>query len=214
MENKSYGLWLGVIGGVILILLGLMYLVRNMPGPDTSVKIPEVTADDWQEGAGNLPVTLVEYSDFQCPACALYYPLVKRVKTDFASTTRFVYRHFPLPQHVHAKTAAYAAEAAGLQGKFFEMHDVLFEKQKEWENDADPTQKFVSYAETIGLDIARFNTDRTSDAVKKKVDEAESRARTIGIPATPTFFVNGKQVANPNGYDEFKALLDAALKNG
>jgi len=232
MENKNYGVWGGVIIGVIVIVLALMYLVKS-PTPPTpgSLTLPPVTASDWQKGQAGTstpPLTLVEYSDFQCPACAVYYGLVKKLEAEYSTSTLFVYRHFPLPQHLDAKEAAYATEAAGKQGKFFEMHDILFEKQSEWGVDThilptDPTEitpamkavlepKLISYAQTLGLDMAKFKADMASKEIHDKIDQAILDGRAMGIPATPTFFLNGKQLENPNGYEDFKKIFDESLK--
>ncbi|MFA6006620.1 MAG: thioredoxin domain-containing protein [Candidatus Paceibacterota bacterium] len=230
MEDKNYTLWGGVTLGVVVIVLGIMWFVGNTPAPKPGGNIvaPPVTEADWQEGASTLPLTLVEYSDFQCPACGAYYPVVQKLKAEYATSTRFVYRHFPLPQHLDAKYGAYAAEAAGKQGKFFEMHDMLFEKQTEWGIDTkvllgDPEEltpameavlmpKLLSYAQKLGLDIDKFKADIVSKEIKDKIDTAIADGRTLDIPATPTFFLNGKQLEpNPNGFDEFKKLIDAAL---
>lgn len=238
MENQNYGLWGGVTVGIVAIVLGLMWYVGNspVPQPGANISMPPLTASDWQEGPSTAPgaspalLTLVEYSDFQCPACALYYPLVKRLKGEYASTTIFVYRHFPLPQHLDAKLASYAAEAAGMQGKFFEMHDILFEKQKEWGIDTkvlptDPSEmtpamrsvlepKLIGYAKALGLDIAKFTLDMASKEVAERIEKATTEAKQIGVPATPTFFLNGRQLqfTSPNPYDEIKKLMDDTLK--
>lgn len=238
MQETNYGLWGGVTLGVIVIVLGLMWFVGGTPtpAPGGNIVAPEVTAADWQEGpsttlgASPAPLTLMEYSDFQCPACGAIYPVLQKLKTEYASSTRFVYRHFPLAQHLDAKLASYAAEAAGRQGKFFEMHDLLFEKQQEWGIDthvtlSDPTEltpamkavlepKLLSYAESLKLDMMQFKADMASQEIHDKIDKTIVDGRTMGIPATPTFFLNGKQLnlVTPKPYDELKAILDAALK--
>jgi len=230
MDNKNYGLWGGVTLGVIVIVLGLMWFVGSTPiaVPGGNIVPPVVTEADWQTGNSTMPVTIVEYSDFQCPACRAYYSVLKRLEAEYASSTNFVYRHFPLAQHLDAQLAAYAVEAAGTQGKFFEMHDILFEKQGEWGIDSsilptDPKEltasmrtiletKLFGYAESLNLDMQKFKADMVSTEIHDKVTRAIADGKSLGIPATPTFFLNGKQLANPNGYDEFKNLIDAALK--
>ncbi len=228
MEETNYGLWGGVVIGIVVIVLGVMFFVGNGAAPSPAgITMPQVAASDWQEGTTTMPLTLVEYSDFQCPACGAYYPIVKRLKTEYASSTRFVYRHFPLPQHLDAKEGAYAAEAAGKQGKFFEMHNMLFENQKDWATDThilptDPTDltpamqavlepKLVGYAQKLGLDVTKFKADMASKEIHDKIDTAIADGKTMQIPATPTFFLNGKQIENPNGFDPFKKLLDDTL---
>jgi protein-disulfide isomerase len=124
----------------------------------------------------------------------------------------FGYRYFPLPQHANALVAAYAATAAGLQGKFWQMHDLLFENQTSWQDLADPTSVFAGYATSLGLNMAKFTADSNSDAVKARVAASLQDATAMGLDYTPTLFVNGVRIANPQSYAAFKALIDAAAQ--
>jgi protein-disulfide isomerase len=169
---------------------------------------PPVSAQDHTAGPDDAPVTLVEYGDFECPYCGMAHPIVQAAQRDLGSQLRFVFRHFPLAEaHPHARLAAQAAEAAGAQGRFWEMHDTLFEHQ-----DALDVEDLVGYAESLGLDSAQFARDLESGTYAKKVrDDFRSGVRS-GVNGTPTFFVNGNRYdgswANENAF--IGALRDAA----
>ncbi|OHA16346.1 MAG: hypothetical protein A2830_00310 [Candidatus Taylorbacteria bacterium RIFCSPHIGHO2_01_FULL_44_110] len=174
----------------------------------------DVSSTDHARGSADASVTIIEYSDFQCPACATYYPLAERLLNESSTTVRFVYRHFPLypVPHKNALMASEASEAAALQGKFWEMHDILFDNQKLWETSSTAGTIFETYAERIGLDVETYKKDVVSDVVKARVQKDWDEARTLGINSTPTFFVNGKAIVNPNGYEAFKAIIDSAIR--
>jgi protein-disulfide isomerase len=150
---------------------------------------PPVSAQDHATGPDDAPVTLVEYGDYECPYCGMAYPIVKRAQQELGNQLRFIFRNFPLAEaHPHARLAAQAAEAAAAQGKFWEMHDMLFKNQTALEPD-----DLVGYAKSIGLDIAKFERDLKAGTFAKKVrDDFRSGVRS-GVNGTPTFFVNGKR---------------------
>ncbi|MEK7149867.1 MAG: thioredoxin domain-containing protein [Patescibacteria group bacterium] len=199
-----------------LIILGLGAIVLGMIGivskKTEGTLINPVNSSDWIRGNRNAKVVLVEYSDFQCPACAYYSGMVKNLERDFLNDLAVVYRHFPLEQiHKYAKLSAQAAEAAGKQGKFWEMHDVLFEKQSEWSVSDDALQNFISYAQTLGLDINRFQTELNSRDVEDRIQKNIVSAYNQKLAGTPTFFLNGKQISNPRDYEEFKNLIQKEI---
>ncbi|HEY1951178.1 MAG TPA: DsbA family protein [Gemmatimonadaceae bacterium] len=148
---------------------------------------PPVQAGDHISGPDDAPVTLVEYGDYECPYCGMAYSIVKQAQETLGNHLRFVFRNFPLAEaHPHARLAAQAAEAAGAQGKFWEMHDTLFEHQ-----DALEPEDILGYARELGLDVARFTQELESGSHTKKVrDDFRSGVRS-GVNGTPTFFVNG-----------------------
>lgn len=203
-----------VLGLVIIAgaIFGLVKLGGNAPIASGDLALP-VTIEDWSKGSLETTVALVEYSDFQCPACSAYYPLIKKLSEDYKDKLKVVYRHFPLRNiHKNAQIAAQAAEAAGKQGKFWEMHDLLFEKQDEWANLARPEDKFAQYAADIKLDAEQFKNDLNSDVVKEGVQADVDGGVSSLINATPTFFLNGKKIAdNPQGYEPFKTLIEQAI---
>lgn len=181
-------------------------------GGETGLLANVVSATDWTKGNAAATITLIEYSDFQCPACKAYHPIVKQVLDEYGEKARFAYRHFPLPQHRNAKPAAYAAEAAGRQEKFWEMHDVIFDRQTEWAEARDAEARFRDYAASLGLDLARYDADIALDEIESKVEADYASGVTSRVNATPTFFLNGVRI-QPRNYDEFKQFIEAALGN-
>ncbi len=155
------------------------------------------------------PVTVVEFGDYQCPACGAAYPELKKIQQDYQGKITFVFRNFPLTMHANAKVAAYAAEAAAKQNKFWEMHDKLYETQNEWSNLSNDAAvaKFNEYAEALGLNVDQFKQDEAGDAVKKVVEDDTSAGNAININATPTLYVNGEQ-ASSYDYNTIKSLID------
>ena len=156
---------------------------------------------------GNLEsdITLIEFSDFQCPACGQAYPIVKQLSEEYGDQFSLEYRHFPLRAiHPNAQIAAQAAEAAGVQGKFWEMHDMLFDNQSEWSTSFNPTKNFKEYAETLEINVDRFEYDLKSDEVKQKVNADADQAELLNLPGTPSFIVNGET----KSFEEFVAMLD------
>jgi protein-disulfide isomerase len=146
-------------------------------------------------GPANAPVTLEEFGDFQCPPCGLLHPVLKTMEKEFGDKLRVVFREYPLvPSHQHALSAARAAEAAGLQGKFWEMHDLIFENQKGWDKAFDARPIFEGYAQKIGLDMTRYRTDLTSQIVEQRIFQDGKRAHALGVQGTPTVFMNGREV--------------------
>ena len=152
-----------------------------------STKLEISTSDAPSRGAPMAKITLVEFSDFQCPHCGAAHPDLVRALREFDGNLRLVYRYFPLSNHTRALPAAKAAEAARLQGKFWEMHDLLFEHQRQLE-DAD----LKKYATELGLDMQRFESDMASEQVVKRIQADRDMGEKLGIEATPSFFVNGR----------------------
>jgi protein-disulfide isomerase len=163
---------------------------------------PEVDPErDHTLGPPDAPVTLVEYGDFECPFCARSYPAVKEIRRQLGDQLRFAFRHFPRPEHPHARHAAEASEAASAQGHFWQMHDMLFEHQGALED-----RDLVGYAAAIGLDFGRFEHNLTSHVYLERVHaDLQSGARN-GVHGTPTFFING---VKHEGADTFDDLMDA-----
>lgn len=147
-------------------------------------------------GSPNASVTVEEFADFQCPACGQKYPVLHQIQSIYGPRIKFIFRHFPLPMHDKAYDAAVAAEAAGLQGsdKFWAMHAQLYTNQQTWSADANYKQVFRSYAEKIGLDIDRFETDMAGLQTKNRVGADMERGKALNINTTPTVYVNGKDI--------------------
>ena len=186
-------------------------------------------------GGATARVTIEEYGDFQCQPCGKLYPLLKVVEQDYGDRLRVIFRHMPLHKHEHALLAARAAEAAGLQGRFWEMHDMLFENSLRWTKgvdtvgpDASPSRRlgsnvlamdlevrdvFFRYAEILQLDGERFKQDLDSDPIRARVESDRARGAGLGIDRTPTIYVNGRHVPAPSALtsEGLHAAIDAAL---
>jgi len=198
-----------VVGG----LIGLFLLV-NKPTPTPAGDKTKITrSTTHHEGSGS--IQMVEFGDYQCPACGAAYPNVKQIMKDFDGKVTLSFRNFPLTQlHPNAQLSAQAAEAAALQNKFWEMHDKLYETQKDWSDLSDPTDTFVGYAKDLGLNTDKFKTDLTSDAVKNTIAQDLADATALNLNGTPTFFFNGTQYTGNSDYaslrDQIQSLLGAA----
>ena len=213
MKNKII-LWAIIAVVVIGSIFGIVKLASKSqtPGSDNlAITISAINDNENIKGDKEALATLIEYSDFQCPACGSYYPIVKKVTEDLGAKVRFAYRHFPLPQHKNAKLAATVAEAAGKQGKFWEMHDLIFQNQSDWSEEKNAAILFAKYAQDIGLDLARFQTDVASDDIKAKIENDYKSGVKAGVNSTPSFFLNGKKMDNPRNYDEFKNAIEQTL---
>src|SRR6266508_5916610 len=164
-------------------------------------------------GNPDAPATLEEFADFQCPPCGNFAGFTEELLKQYDSRLRIVFRNFPLPGHEHAREASLAAEAAGLQGDFWEMHDVLYREQAVWTKASNVRESFESYAGMIGLNIDQFRKDMDGEKAKARVDSDRKRGDSLGIQVTPTLFINNRQLdpkdKNPEG---IRAVINAALK--
>ena len=216
-----------IVGVIILIFAGILVFHKSSS--------PTSSANPTNHVEGNLSskVTLVEYGDYQCPVCESYYTTVKAVQQKYNDTVKFQFRNLPIPQiHPNGIAGARAAEAADLQGKFWQMHDALYDQQNydEWAYDpaaqtvrsADPLPFFKAYAKAIGLNVTKFEKDYASSAVNDRINADEAAfSKTKQSVGTPSFFINGKFYANSNfvdssgqpSIDAFSNILDTALKS-
>lgn len=209
-------LWGGGIIIFTLILWGMAKLSENVQLPAGSLSVP-VSAQDNSEGPADAPLTLVEYSDFQCPACAVYQPLLTKLfaDPDLTGKIRIVFRQFPLTSiHENAMLAAQAAQASALQRKFWEMHDLLFANQDVWKNQSDTEARatFALYAVQIGLDNIKYSTDLDRSSVKEFIQSQYASGISSGVNSTPSFFINGTRMAQPGSYEQLKQSVLSALK--
>lgn len=210
-QNKMKNIitW-SIVGAVIVAIVVL--IVISSKGGGTTATVASVTAEDHVKGSATAPVTIIEYSDFQCPACAAYFPIMKSLEQKYGDQIAIVYRNYPLTQiHPNAQLAAQAAEAANLQGKFWEMHDLLFERQSSWSSLSNAKQTFIDYAKELQLDEQKFTDDLNSSDIKNRVAADVASGNSVAISGTPTFFLNGKKLTNPSTEDAFAKLIDAEL---
>ena len=203
---------------VFLILGAIVYVIITLnDGPKQTDELGNLIIgtmaheSDWSKGNPEAPNVLVEYSDFQCPACASYHTPVKRLIENIGDDVRLVYRHFPLRQaHPNAQLAGQAAEAAGMQGKFFEMHDILFARQSDWSH-GSPEDKFLAYAGELELDVDQFKKDMKSKIARNGVNDDFDSGLKANVNSTPTFFLNGQLIKPQPDYETFRAIIRAAI---
>ncbi|MEK7604932.1 MAG: thioredoxin domain-containing protein [Patescibacteria group bacterium] len=221
MRRES--LILGGIGAVTLIIVVVAAVLLSGPQSQSKNSTSKVTdmallygpeAERESTGTPSAKVTIVEFGDFQCPACGAVYPIVKKIKADYKDKIYFVFRNFPLPQHKNGAVSAEAAYAAGLQGKFWEMHDLLYGSQVEWgeKPEAQAKSLITGYGQTIGLDMDKFNESVSNNAGNTKIQKDQNDGYALGVDSTPTFFINGEKFAGVLSYDQFKKLIDDRLK--
>lgn len=146
-------------------------------------------------GPASAPAHLEEFGDFQCPPCGLFHPILQQMHAEFGDRLSITFREFPLvPAHQHALAAASAAEAAGLQGKFWEMHDLIYEHQADWKDQFDVRPIFEGYAKQIGLDVDRYKRDMNGEVVAQRIFQDGKRGHSLGVKGTPTVFLNGREI--------------------
>ena len=198
---------LGILTATIAIIgIAVFFFSKPAPPPRPVAREELVTADSFFIGNASASAWLVEFSDFQCPACRAFMPVVDGLVTKYPDKLLFVYRHFPLVKHEYAKPAAMAAEAAGEQGKFWEMAKLLFENQ-----DRFSTAPLTSLADELKLDRKKFDAGLNSQDIKAKVDRDETAAIQLKLPGTPSFFLNGVRltVASPG---ELKTVVEESIR--
>lgn len=215
-NGKSGVWWLWLL--TLVILAGVVFGVYKLatitpPGgvPGEEKLADPVVATDWLDGNLDAKVQLVEYSDFQCPACAFYAPWVKQLREEFKDDELVVvYRHFPLrASHPNAQIAAQVAEAAGLQGKFWLAADLIFDGQKRWAEQIVARETLLDIVKSTGVNMVKLNADIDSTLVKNKIEAHYQSGLRSGVTGTPSFYLNGEKIVNPQTYEEFRELIIA-----
>lgn len=209
----SKGFW-GIIAGIVLIFIGITVISNNNKASAPSSSKSGSSLSQHVQGSGSTGVTLVEYGDYQCPYCEQYFPTVKSVVEEYKDKIKFQFRHFPLTNlHQNAFAASRAAEAAGKQNKFWEMHDALYSPSNNqvWTAASNPNPYFEQYAQQIGLNITVFKKDFASSAVNDTINADMAEGQRLGITGTPTFFINGKKTEIANDLKTFQKVLDEAI---
>ncbi|OGE32729.1 hypothetical protein A3J19_03495 [Candidatus Daviesbacteria bacterium RIFCSPLOWO2_02_FULL_41_8] len=206
-----------VIITIILLVGGIFFLSRSASGPKdiTGATVLQIDYSKGEKtGSDSAKVKVVEFSDFQCPACLAVEPIVKQIRTSYSlDQVQIIYRHFPLPQHAYGRQAAIYAEAAGEQGKFWEMHGKLFETQAEWSDldEKGATAFFLGLAKQLNLDENKISQAIVDNNLKARIDGDTAEGQRLGVNSTPTFFVNGRKV-NMQSFNDLIAAVEAELK--
>lgn len=209
--------FLAILGILIIGFVGFIIFngkdsktVKNSSGEETTV-----SASEHKLGKGTKNVTLVEYGDFQCPSCGQFYSITQEVIKKYGDEITFQFRNFPLTQiHPNAMAAHRAAEAAAKQDKFWQMHDLLYERQQLWSNSKNPVQVMDDYATELGLNVDQFKKDYQSAEINAIINADIEAGTAKKVTGTPTFFLNDEQVdtSKLTSIDEFNKLIDAAIK--
>jgi protein-disulfide isomerase len=216
-----------IVAAVALGTIGSGAMLYRAKRPQQLQSIPEDKALSGKSGTESMhirgnpkaPVTLEEFGDFQCPPCGSFAAFLHELEKEYDSRLRVVFRNFPLPVHEHAREAALAAEAAGMQGKFWEMHDTLYREQPNWSKAPNARELFESYAGTIGLKLDQFKKDMDGEKAKARVDTDHARGESLGVKVTPSLFINDRPVdqkdKNPEGVRAaINAVLEEKSKSG
>ena len=209
--SKNFIITLAV---VILGLFGIFFITSKKDTKNsTPLNSSSAQLSNHTIGENKKNVVLVEYGDYQCPACGAYYPLIKQVVESYKTDIQFQFRNFPLQQiHKNARAAARAAEAASKQNKFWEMHDLLYEQQSSWEQSSAVNTIFEQYAKQIGLNVEQYKTDFASNEVNDIINADFNEGTRLGVESTPTFFLQGKKLDNPpRDIPGWKKLIDEQI---
>jgi protein-disulfide isomerase len=206
---------------VILLAVGVaagaaVFLSRGTDQPATDTPSTrshvEIKPGSHLRGAQDAQLTLAEFGDYECPSCGAWHPLIKEILSRYPAKLRLDFHHYPLVSiHPNAMAGAIAAEAAGEQGKFWEMHDQLFQTQRDWGEKQDPKPVFLVLAYRIGLDVNRFNQSMSSPALQSKILQDVSNAQDLRIDGTPTFYLNGEQIHPKASIEELVQLIESRL---
>jgi protein-disulfide isomerase len=209
---------------VIILVFGGIFIVSNNSKNNTASSATNNTPTNHTIGQDKDKVTLLEYGDYQCPYCSEYAPVVSQIATAYAPYITFQFSNLPLTSlHPNAFAGARAAEAAGLMGQFWQMHDILYQESENyyasnetaasWISSTNPQTYFDQFAGQLGLNVSKFNTDYASTKVNNLINsDVAAFAKTGAQEATPTFFLNGKQIQPPDSFASFQSDINAAIK--
>lgn len=201
-----------VVVAIVIVLIGVFVFTNNNKTDGSSGSSSSTKPSQHIEGEGKDGVTLVEYGDYECPYCGEYYATVKQVQSEYNTQMTFQFRNFPLVSiHQNAFAGARAAEAASMMGKFWQMHDLLYENQNQWAESSDPTTYFDQYAQQLGLNLQTFKTDYASDHANNVINADMAAGNKLGVDATPTFYLDGKEIQVANSQQAFETLINAAI---
>lgn len=224
--NKRFALWGGLLFALASVAFAMVWLVDDeTAGPqpqqaavnthsearasavDTgTATILQPREDDWIKGNREADVVVVKYSDFQCPACRFYASMDDQLGKELSDDVLFVYRHFPLRNFQFSRLASKYSEAAGRQGAFWEMHDLIFINQQRWSrNEAEPI--FRQFAESLELDMEQLDRDLGDPALEERIDGHYGEGQQLGVRAVPTLFINGEAIRSPNTLEAYRDLI-------
>jgi protein-disulfide isomerase len=202
----------GIVVASIILVIGAVFFLSQPEKPIVIDPANLIKEDSLKISSDSAKLTIVEFGDFQCPACKAAHPGLKQAMADFPGQVNFVFRHYPLPMHANAQAASKAVEAANRQGKVWEMYDKLFDSQEEWAAESNPTEMFKKYAGELGMDAEKLATDMKDSAIADKITKDIGDGNASGVNSTPTFYFNNELYKKGIGYADFKAEIEARLK--
>ncbi len=203
-----------VIAVIVIIFIGVFALGGDKKSDSDSKNSSSGGGSQHVRGTGTTGVTLVEFGDYQCPYCGQYYPTVEQVVAKYGDQIKFQFKNFPLTSiHPNAFAASRAAEAAGLQGKFWEMNSIIYQNQSAWSEQTDATPIFAQFAKQLGLNVDQFKKDSASSKVNDVINADMAEGTKLGVTGTPAFFINGKKADISNSVESFSKAIDAAIAN-
>lgn len=228
-NNNKSGLPIAIIGIVLLVaVVGGWWFYNNSQKTTTNraaatnaansgknwndifAKAPLGSTPAWSKGLPNAPVVIEEFADFQCPTCASMHPKVQELLAAYGSRIKVIFRQFPLQGHQWSYDAACATEAAGMQGKFWDMQNMIFTNQQNWASSNDARKIFTDYARTLGLDVTKFSDDMIGMVAKNRVDADLQRGRAVNVASTPSFYINNQPLGN--NLNALRQIVDAELQ--
>lgn len=218
--NKRFALWGGLLAAMIVVAVVMIRFADNdttvnQAGPaetnqSASADIFTVRDRDWTKGNPDADVVVVKYSDFQCPACRFYAAMDDRLSQELGDDVLFVYRHFPLRSFEHSWLAARYSEAAGRQGHFWRMHDLIYINQQQWSR-GDAETIFRQFADSIDLDMAQLDEDLEDPELRERIQSDYQDGQQVGVRAVPSLFINGEAIDNPNSLEEYREMIESRL---
>ncbi len=207
-----------IISGVGIIFFAAFAFLIYKTNTGTSAVVTDanllIGQVSYMTGTKDAKVNVVEFGDYQCPACGYANPIIEQLVEAYKNNpnVNFVFRNFPLPQHSNAMVSAEAAQAAGAQGKFWEMHNMIYSGQSEWSENTKALEIFTGYAQKLGLDVRAFTDAVNQQKFQDIIIKDRSDGQALGVNATPTFFINGEKMDGILGFNEFKKLIDSRLQ--
>lgn len=205
--------WIIIVAGTVIFLAFFGFIIFSIK--ESKKKPVVLSTAGWVRGGENAKVKITEFGDFQCPACKAYEPIVRQISKEFGGKVVVNFKHYPLTSvHKNALLGARAAEAAGAQGKFWEMHDWLYDNQESWGElpAAEAEAKIIAGAEKLKLDMDKFKEDLNSKTLENKILAQQNEGIELGVIATPTFYINNKKLdPTPQDFAQFKKIIDAEL---
>lgn len=210
-KQRGYMKWIAIGAASALFLAFFVFAV--VASKQKAIAPVKLSSSGWTIGNQKSKVTVIEFGDFQCPACGAFEPTFEQIVKDYGKKIKIVFKEFPLKSvHPNGMAAAMAAESAGKQGKFWEYHNLLYVKQDEWSALTDPTDQFVAYAKSLKLDTVQFSKDLTNKNLSAKIDAEENEGVNVGINSTPSVLINGALQQNRD-YNALKKEIDRLLSS-